>query len=381
MLENDPKLNEQYLRARIDSTYRQASSALKHGDQHGALRSLTQTWEAAERLRDGRTIAMCSEAFGRIYDALGQGDTARRWFQVSVRHYEELARESFHLAYDSDDNDRWDAARILYTKTRELNEKIGDQGSVAADLFSLASICYAQGAKSEGFKLLRESGDVSIGFVNSNRGSGTNTVLGLLKSPHSLDQFERMRVTFTYLGDEGGEAFGLHGLGIKNLSEGKLDEARKLFERSLQISEQLKDEWGTADNHLWVGICAFFQGQLGEARERFESDQDRYRVELEVSKKLGDNKGMADSMVGIANILLWRATVAFEEGDSDEGHNLLEQSASYYEELVRPATIADALDEFARIARDQGNPEMAKRLEVRGREIVGMVGPSPFRSP
>lgn len=379
MLGNDPVLNEQYLRTRSERFYRQASTALKRGDQPSALHNLSQSWEAAKELEDKRVMGIIAEAFGRIYDTLNQAGTAEEWFQVSVRHYQELGRLSFNLAYESDEEDRWNAARFLYAKAHELNQRLGDQEGVASDLFFLAAIASAQGADNEGWKLLRDSGNATLTLVNPADTKGTNRLVELLSTPKRLELFERIRYIFNYLGDKKGEAFGLHGLGVKSLSEGKLDAALTLFGQSLQLSEQLADVWGITTNQLWVGICAMYRGELDEARERFESNRVQYSAELEHDQTVGDTEGVADSLVGIGDNLLWLANVAFEQGDLNEGNSLLQQSAGCYEQLVSPATIAFRLDQFARIARIYGAYGVAQRLVDSGKDVVALMEPNHFR--
>jgi tetratricopeptide (TPR) repeat protein len=114
----------------------------------------------------------------------------------------------------------------------------------------------------------------------------------------------------------------LHQLG--NLAEdtGDYDEARKLYQQSLEIDQQLGDKSGVSSSLHQMGMLAQDTGDYDEARKL-------YRQSLEINQQLGDKNGLALSQAQLALL---------EEkiGNTKEALNLISLAEDAFMELRRP---------------------------------------------
>jgi tetratricopeptide (TPR) repeat protein len=340
--------------------YRKGLSNLP-GRPDEAVLSFMESWGAALETKDRLFMARSSQELADIANMMGERAKAFSWYMESLRCYRNLAVEK-----RSDD---YDAARRLFEEEVEVAKKAATMVTVfenplqtlkmhrvvADELWSLAEATSLQGNEERARRLLEESADV---FVRTVKAAGQGGM-----EHEILDVFPRLLVLFEKLEDKKGQAYALHGLGIKTLFEGKLDEARELFECGLTISEEQVDRQGVASNLLYMGIADFYQDRLEDAHALFTRSR-------EASEKARVANVFADSW-------LWMANIAFEKGDPDEGALCLRRSAEIYAQF-ESTPIVNKLDEFAQLARDLGKDETARRLVERGREMGEFLRPSYF---
>jgi tetratricopeptide (TPR) repeat protein len=137
------------------------------------------------------------------------------------------------------------------------------------------------------------------------------------------------------LGNQRGIASTLHNLASLSQAEGKLEEARKLYDESLEIAKKLGDQGGIAITLHQLAMLAQDEGKLEEARKLYDES-------LEIEKKLGNRSGIAIS-------LLQFGILAEREGNKIEAERLYREALSIFERLGSP---------YAEVAR-----EHLKKLE------------------
>jgi len=349
-----------------DKYQRGMASSTRHRYDEAVLH-FSESWETALASKDRLYMAHSSRELSELADELGPRSLASDWCLRSAMCYGQLGFES----YEEGD---YGTARQLRQEELEMRNKLLTLGTllkfdritilalqddVAGTLRNLAFAIENQGDTEESRKQLQISGQAFVKTQQAAREEGLERQL-LKWRP---DTYEWVLDVFERLEDKKGQAYGLHWVGTETLLEGKLDEARKRFERSAKLSDELLDHWGYAESLLYIGIITFYGGDLDKARELFKRD-------LEFSTEMGIAKAAADSLV-------WLANVAFEQGEEDEGHQRLRQSVPLYQRFEL-AAMAGKLGEFAELARKLDKPETAQRLEERNQQITEFAAPSYF---
>ncbi len=162
------------------------------------------------------------------------------------------------------------------------------------------------------------------------------------------------------LGNESGIAISLHQLAMLAQVQGEIDEARRLYEQGLEINKQLGNESGIAISLHQLAMLAQVQGEIDEARQLYEQS-------LEIKKKLGDQSGMAITLHQLAML-------AQDQGEIDEARRLYDQSLEINKRLGNQSDMASTLHQLANLAKDQGEIDEARRLYDQSLEIKKRIG-------
>ena len=109
-------------------------------------------------------------------------------------------------------------------------------------------------------------------------------------------QYQRALEIDEALGNQAGMASSYHQLGMLAQHQGDYQEARRQYQRALEINEALGNQAGMASSYHQLGMLAHRQGDYQEARRQ-------YQRALEINEALGNQAGMASSY-GQLGILL-----------------------------------------------------------------------------
>jgi len=157
-------------------------------------------------------------------------------------------------------------------------------------------------------------------------------------------------------------ALYLDNLGALMASQGKLDEARVLFERTLAIREQAlgPEHLDVAASRGNLGNVAAAQGKLDEARDSFE------RALAIREQALGpEHPAVAQTLNSLGG-------VAKLQGKLDEARGFIERALAIRERALgaeHPA-VADALNNLGNVALEQGKLDEARDCFERARAIL-----------
>ena len=152
----------------------------------------------------------------------------------------------------------------------------------------------------------------------------------------------------------------LHSLGILEQHQGEYEEARRLYQQSLEIKERLDNQRGRAATLNQLGVIAQDQGEYEEARQL-------YQQSLEISERLGDQELKATTLNQLGMI-------AQDQGEYEEARRLYQQNLEISERLGDQELKAAALHQLGMIARGQGEYEEARRLYQQSLEISERLG-------
>lgn len=155
-----------------------------------------------------------------------------------------------------------------------------------------------------------------VGFV-ARRDKDGRDIVALLKTELAPE-----RSQLIVLWGKGGIAKTLHELGRLAQSQGEIDEARRLYNESLEINKKLGDQSGIPLTLNNLAMIAQDEGETVEARRL-------YNESLEIKKKLGDQSGIATTLHNLGNL-------AEKEGDKAEAARLFREALSIFEKLGSP---------------------------------------------
>jgi tetratricopeptide (TPR) repeat protein len=170
--------------------------------------------------------------------------------------------------------------------------------------------------------------------------------LGEYNEAHRLYQ-ESLRIS-QEMGDKSGVSRSLHLLGWLAQITGDLDEARRLYLESLKISQDLGDNDGVSASLHQLGMLAQYMGDLAEARRL-------YQKSLKISQDIGDKNGVSRSL-GQLGIL------AQAKGDLDEARRLYQESLKISQEIGDKNGVTLSLHQLGNLAYFTGDLVEARRL-------------------
>jgi tetratricopeptide (TPR) repeat protein len=173
-------------------------------------------------------------------------------------------------------------------------------------------------------------------------------------------QYQRSLEIDEALGDRAGMATSYHQLGILAHLQGDYQEARRQYQRSLEIKEALGNRAGMATSYHQLGILAQQQGDYQEARRQ-------YQRSLEIDEALGNRAGLANSyhQLGI---------LAYLQGDYQEARRQYQRSLEIDEALGNRAGLATSYHQLGNLAQRQGDYQEARRQYQRSLEIKEALG-------
>jgi tetratricopeptide (TPR) repeat protein len=182
--------------------------------------------------------------------------------------------------------------------------------------------------------------------------------LGEYNEAHRLYQ-QSMKIS-QELGDKSGVSRSLHLLGWLAQITGDLDEAKRLYLESLKISQELEDRSGVSRSLHLLGMMAQDAGDLDEARRL-------YLESLKIVQDLGDKNGFSRSLGQLGNL-------AYDRGDLDEARRLYLESLKIFQDMGDKSGVSILLGQLGNLAYDRGDLEEARRFYQESLKISQDLG-------
>lgn len=149
-------------------------------------------------------------------------------------------------------------------------------------------------------------------------------------------------------------------LGSIRYQLGDYDEARRLYQESLNIAQDLVDK----DKVSWslhnLGILAQDTGNYDEARRL-------YQESLKIDRDLGDKSGVSRSLHNLGMLAQYTRNY-------DEARRLYQESLKIDQDLGDKSGIALSLDQLALLEEMQGNIKVALELTIQAEAIFKEIG-------
>ena len=206
---------------------------------------------------------------------------------------------------------RLDDAEAAYQHARESALSAGSSEDVVWALHGLERVSLARGRLDEAenrsgerLALAREigleqaQGTVNLGFVFYAQG----------RVAEARELFQSSLELFRRIGDRENEARATGNVGAVSFAEGDTSAAREHFEMQLALCRKIGDRWDEATATGNLGAVALHEGRLRDARDH----QERCLV---LSRENGDCPSEADALHNLASVLLEQ-----DERDIAEAH-------------------------------------------------------------
>ena len=162
------------------------------------------------------------------------------------------------------------------------------------------------------------------------------------------------------IGNKNGVAAALHRLGNLAYLTGEYDEARNLYQQSLKIDQDLGDKSGVSGSLHQLGMLAQDTGEYDEARNL-------YQQSLKIFQDLGDKSGVSKSLHQLG-------VLAQDIGDYDEARSLYEQSLKIDQDLGDKSGVSKSLHQLGMLAQHTGDYDEAPRLYQQSLKIFQDLG-------
>ncbi|PIV80610.1 hypothetical protein COW53_08780 [bacterium CG17_big_fil_post_rev_8_21_14_2_50_64_8] len=175
----------------------------------------------------------------------------------------------------------------------------------------------------------------------------------------ALVQVEFAHAAFTVLGDPARAAVAANFMGWTQLSAGRLDEARRWFEKSLAVHEELGCELRMAQTYQNLAIVCYKQGDYALSEELL-------RREL---KLVTDHPDMiCRAHIALGNVLRLQGAPLPARSSLLEAYSLATER-----DLVREQVLS--LEFLGDVLRDEGNPAEARRYYQRAMGLARTLAP------
>ena len=175
----------------------------------------------------------------------------------------------------------------------------------------------------------------------------------------AVTHVEHASLAFGFLQEPGREAVATNFLGWTFLTMGKLDEARRWFEKSLQINSGLGAKLRLAQNHQNLAIVCYKQGHYQQAIDLLDK-------ELELTENQPDM--MCRAQIALGNVKRLQGDHMAARGSLLEAYSLAAETGLAREEALAMEFLGD-------VFRDEGQPNEAVRYYQRGMKVARQLAP------
>ena len=162
------------------------------------------------------------------------------------------------------------------------------------------------------------------------------------------------------LDDKSGVSRSLHQLGMLAQDVGDLAEARRLYQESMRISLNKGDKSSVSASLHEQGNLAYITGDLNEAKRLYQDS-------LNISQELGDR-------IGVSKSLNQLGVLSQDTGDLAEARRLYQESLNISQELGDRIGVSKSLYKLGTLAQDAGDLAEAQRLYHEGMKISLVLG-------
>jgi DNA-binding winged helix-turn-helix (wHTH) protein/tetratricopeptide (TPR) repeat protein/TolB-like protein len=257
----------------------------------------------------------------------------------------------------------------LFTESRDLFARAGNQSSVALVLTHLGVALNEQGRLAEAEAMykasldtLRRSGSVQSGALQLDNLGFVAQDLGDLPRAQSL--LEQAYAAFTAEGERVLAEEALNAIGTVLLARGDLAGARQRFDSVLTTSRQTGNRVDEGRSLSYQGLVLARLGSLGEARRLQEQAH-------EITQQIGDPVHGASMLAASAEVLM-------RLGDLPEAQRRLAKALEMKRQGENRLGIAETLGLQAQLQARLGNLAEAKRLTGEQLALAREAGSRPL---
>ena len=288
---------------------------------------------------------------GTLAERRGDYDEAARQYQRSLDINERLGDQAsiavcYHqLGILAQHRGDYDEAARQYQHALEIFERLGDQASIAVSYHQLGILAHLRGDYDEAARQYQRALDIKERLGDQASMATTYGQLGILAErrgdyDEAARQYQHALEIFERLGDQASIATAYNSLGSLAYLREDYDEAARQYQRALDIREQLGDQAGMARSYHGLGLVAQRRGDYDEAARQ-------YQRALDIHERLGDQLGMA-TICGQLGIL------AHDSRDYDEAARQYQRALDIFERLGDQPNMAKSYSQLGVLEKDRG---------------------------
>ena len=302
-----------------------------HGKSPLALAALRLAQSIGEQIGDQDGIAKALNAFGRVYEQLGNFAEALKFLEDSKTNCEArgdklgISRALLGIGNVQADQGNYASALDSFQRSLQLSEELSNKDGVAR-------------------------ASVSIGSIHLRQGDYTD----------ALEWYKKVLPIFESMGDRAGTLVVLGNTGAAYRSLGNYSEALALYQRVLQLSQELGNKSGIVGALNNIALIYHSLGNYAKALEASEKA-------LALGEAIGEQLPSAIALNNIGRV--YRA-----QGNDEQALGYYQRSLALSEKLGSKTGTALVLNNIGLIHRQQGNYGLAvetlqKSLAIR--EAIG----------
>jgi CHAT domain-containing protein/Tfp pilus assembly protein PilF len=220
------------------------------GDYYNAICDFRQTASRMESLQDRNAETVARSALAWLYLNVGENEQARENFRQLLRTYQSLnnlrgqAVTIYGIGYTHMMASESEQALEYYDRSLELRRKIGDKSGEVLTLSAIGITYDYLGRSEKALEYLQRSLELSRTLRMNIQISPLSKLgwanLTLRRLDESRDYFEQALRICKSTFDRESEVLVRYGLARVEMERGRLDEARRHIEVSLEITESLR---------------------------------------------------------------------------------------------------------------------------------------------
>ncbi|NJD51683.1 MAG: tetratricopeptide repeat protein [Candidatus Methanoperedens sp.] len=259
----------------------------------------------------------------------------------------------------------YDEALEKYKQSLEIDEKLGDQQGIAANLNNIAVILANKCEYDEALETYKQLMEIIEKFGDH---EGLALALNNIALIHqtkgeyneALEKYNQSMEIDKKLGDQRGIAQTLHNIAVIHQKKGEYDEALEKYRQSMEINKKLGNQRGIAQTLHNIATIHKIKGEYDEALEE-------YKQSMEIDKKLGDQRGIAQTLHMIAMIHQ-------DKGEYNEAFEKYNQSTEVYKKIGDLHGLAYTFAQMGLLYSQMGKKEEAIESTQKALEIFEKIG-------
>src|SRR5215510_12730524 len=221
------------------------------GDYYNAIRDLRQAATQMETLQDRNGEAVARSALAWIYNYVGEIEQARENFRLALGTYQSLgnlrgqAIAIYGIGVTHMLASETDQALEYFDRSLELRRKVGDRSGEVLTLSAIGITYDYLGRSEKALDNLQRALELSRTLGGLNLQAHPLTKLGwahltLRQLDKSRDYLDQALRSYQSTGDRESETLVRYGMARVEMERGRLDEARRHIEASVEITESLR---------------------------------------------------------------------------------------------------------------------------------------------
>jgi len=325
-------------------------------ERAGLYRALLPYLQAAARSAHPQTRGTALNLLGKQYHALGDYETALKYYQQSLAISREIGDRSGegttlnNIAGIYRARGDYKTALDYLQQSLAILREIGDRSGEGTTLNNISQIYDARGDYETALDYLQQSLAISR-EIRDRRGEGVtlNNIAGIYDAlgdyETALDYLQQSLAIRREIGDRSGEGATLNNIGQIYKARGDYETALKYYQQSLAIRREIGDRSGegTTLNNI---------SQIYDALGDYETALDYLQQSLAISREIGDRSGEGATLNNIAGIY-------YARGDYERALKYYQQSLAISREIGDRRGEGTTLNNIGQIYKALGDYETA----------------------